>query len=197
MPCSCSREESPDFVCLDIMMPGTSGYDVCREIRRARSDVPVIFISAKSEEIDTVIGLELGADDFIVKPFGVKEVVARIGAVTRRRFATAKAARRSPRLSNLVTSTYFRPNFGRDGAGQRSNSACGISRSSRSSTKTGEPSSRVTRSSTGAGGWITCPTAERWTNTSPSCASASRWTRRIRHRPHGSRCGLSLRRVKL
>jgi len=86
------RKESPDFVCLDILMPGTSGYDVCREIRRADSNVPVIFISAKSEEIDTVIGLELGADDFIVKPFGVKEVVARIRAVTRRRFATAKAA---------------------------------------------------------------------------------------------------------
>ena len=86
------RKESPDFVCLDIMMPGTSGYDVCREIRRADSNVPVIFISAKSEEIDTVIGLELGADDFIVKPFGVKEVVARIRAVTRRRYATAKAA---------------------------------------------------------------------------------------------------------
>ena len=86
------RKESPDFVCLDIMMPGTSGYDVCREIRRGDSTVPVIFISAKSEEIDTVIGLELGADDFIVKPFGVKEVVARIRAVTRRRFATAKAA---------------------------------------------------------------------------------------------------------
>jgi DNA-binding response OmpR family regulator len=84
--------ETPDFVCLDIMMPGMSGYDVCREIRRSDRNVPVIFISAKSEEIDTVIGLELGADDFIVKPFGVKEVVARIRAVTRRRFATVAAA---------------------------------------------------------------------------------------------------------
>jgi DNA-binding response OmpR family regulator len=83
--------ESPDFVCLDIMMPGMSGYDVCREIRRSDTGIPVIFISAKSEEIDTVVGLELGADDFIVKPFGVKEVVARIRAVTRRRFATANA----------------------------------------------------------------------------------------------------------
>jgi DNA-binding response OmpR family regulator len=82
--------ESPDFVCLDIMMPGMNGYDVCREIRRADQTVPVIFISAKSEEIDTVIGLELGADDFIVKPFGVKEVVARMRAVTRRRFSTVK-----------------------------------------------------------------------------------------------------------
>ena len=83
--------ESPDFICLDIMMPGLSGYDVCREIRRTDPNVPVIFISAKSEEIDTVVGLELGADDFIVKPFGVKEVVARIRAITRRRFAAIPA----------------------------------------------------------------------------------------------------------
>lgn len=76
--------EAPDFICLDIMMPGKSGYDVCREIRAKNSGVPVIFISAKSEEIDKVVGLELGADDFIVKPFGVKEVIARIRAVTRR-----------------------------------------------------------------------------------------------------------------
>ena len=76
--------ESPDFVCLDIMMPEADGYQICREIRRHNSSVPVIFISAKSEEIDKVLGLELGADDFIVKPFGVREVVARIRAVTRR-----------------------------------------------------------------------------------------------------------------
>ncbi|HEX4997986.1 MAG TPA: response regulator transcription factor [Terriglobia bacterium] len=88
--------ESPDFVCLDIMMPGVSGYDVCREIRRSSPDVPVIFISAKSEEIDKVVGLELGADDFIVKPFGVKEVIARIRAVTRRRMAAAPAAAAAP-----------------------------------------------------------------------------------------------------
>lgn len=74
----------PDFVCLDIMMPGKSGYDVCREIRSTDLDVPVVFISAKSEEIDKVVGLELGADDYIMKPFGVKEVVARIRAITRR-----------------------------------------------------------------------------------------------------------------
>ena len=78
------ESEAPDFVCLDIMMPKVSGYDVCRKMRDASPQVPIIFISAKSEEIDKVIGLELGADDFIVKPFGVKEVVARIRAVTRR-----------------------------------------------------------------------------------------------------------------
>ncbi len=82
------ESEEPDFVCLDIMMPGRSGYDVCRDIRATGSETPIIFISAKSEEIDKVVGLEIGADDFIVKPFGVKEVVARIRAVTRRCFAT-------------------------------------------------------------------------------------------------------------
>lgn len=78
------RAEPPDFVCLDIMMPGMNGYDVCREIRKQSPAMPVIFISAKSEEIDKVVGFELGADDFITKPFGVREVVARIRAVTRR-----------------------------------------------------------------------------------------------------------------
>lgn len=86
------RSQSPDFVCLDIMMPGLSGYDVCREIRADRADLPVIFISAKSEEIDKVLGLELGADDFISKPFGVREVVARIRAVTRRYLAARRHA---------------------------------------------------------------------------------------------------------
>ena len=84
--------EEPDFVCLDVMMPEMDGYAVCREIRRTDAAVPVVFISAKSEEIDKVLGLELGADDFIVKPFGVKEVIARIRAVTRR----CLAARRTP-----------------------------------------------------------------------------------------------------
>ena len=80
--------ESPEFVCLDIMMPQANGYDVCREIRKSDAQVPILFISAKSEEIDKVIGLEIGADDFIVKPFGVKEVVARIRAITRRALAS-------------------------------------------------------------------------------------------------------------
>lgn len=74
----------PDLVLLDIMMPKRDGYSVCREIRQIDKHVPVIFVSAKSEEIDRVIGLELGADDYIMKPFGTREVVARIRAVTRR-----------------------------------------------------------------------------------------------------------------
>ena len=83
----CYRTEKPHMLCLDIMMPHLSGYDVCREIRKNDSQTPIIFISAKSEEIDKVLGLEIGADDFIEKPFGVKEVVARIRAVTRRAIA--------------------------------------------------------------------------------------------------------------
>ncbi len=73
-----------DLVCLDVMMPGLSGYDVCKEIRKKDSSIPVLFISAKSEEIDKVLGLELGADDFIVKPFGVRELSARVRAIMRR-----------------------------------------------------------------------------------------------------------------
>ena len=74
---------SPDMVLLDIMLPGKDGWQVCREIRKI-SNVPIIMITAKGETIDKVIGLELGADDYIVKPFDAKEVIARINAVTRR-----------------------------------------------------------------------------------------------------------------
>jgi len=78
------KTQSPDCICLDIMMPEINGYDVCKAIRKEDQQVPVIFLSAKSEEIDKVLGLELGADDYISKPFGVREVIARIRAVTRR-----------------------------------------------------------------------------------------------------------------
>lgn len=78
------HDQKPQFVILDIMMPEMDGYTVCREIRSVDNDIPIIFLSAKSEEIDRVIGLELGADDYISKPFGTREVVARIRAITRR-----------------------------------------------------------------------------------------------------------------
>ena len=86
------QREQPDFVLLDIMMPKCDGYQVCREIRRRDAHIPVIFISAKSEEIDRVVGLELGADDYILKPFGTREVIARIRAVTRRCYSQREAA---------------------------------------------------------------------------------------------------------
>ena len=74
----------PDLACLDVMMPGISGFDLCRHFRNVSPRVPILFITAKAEEIDKVVGLELGADDYIVKPFGTKEVIARIRAVMRR-----------------------------------------------------------------------------------------------------------------
>ena len=73
----------PDLVLLDVMLPDGSGFDVCRELRR-RSQVPIIMLTARGEEADRVVGLELGADDYIVKPFSAREVGARIRAVLRR-----------------------------------------------------------------------------------------------------------------
>jgi DNA-binding response OmpR family regulator len=74
----------PDLLCLDIMMPHIDGYEVCRRVRATDSQVPVLFLSAKSEEIDVVVGLQLGADDFIRKPFGKHELLARIRSALRR-----------------------------------------------------------------------------------------------------------------
>ena len=77
-------EDSFDLVLLDIMMPGKSGYDVCRDIRAINKDVCIIMLTAKGDEIDKVVGLELGADDYMTKPFGVHEFLARISALLRR-----------------------------------------------------------------------------------------------------------------
>jgi two-component system response regulator RegX3 len=73
----------PDLVLLDLRLPDMDGLDVCRELR-ARSAVPIIVVTAKGEEVDRVVGLEVGADDYVVKPFGLRELVARIRAVSRR-----------------------------------------------------------------------------------------------------------------
>ena len=76
--------ESPDLVLLDLMMPELGGLEVCTEIRK-RSDVPVIMLTARSDDVDKIVGLEVGADDYIVKPFNPREVVARVKAALRRR----------------------------------------------------------------------------------------------------------------
>jgi two-component system response regulator RegX3 len=78
----------PDLVLLDVMLPKVSGIDVCRELRR-RSSVPIIMVTAKGGEIDTVVGLEVGADDYVTKPYRLRELVARMRAVLRRRGADA------------------------------------------------------------------------------------------------------------
>jgi len=80
----------PDLVLLDVMLPKVSGIDVCRELRR-RSSVPIIMVTAKGGEIDTVVGLEVGADDYVTKPYRLRELVARMRAVLRRRAGEAPA----------------------------------------------------------------------------------------------------------
>ncbi|KPL20666.1 MAG: transcriptional regulator [Anaerolineae bacterium SM23_84] len=80
--------EAPDLVILDVMMPHLDGFEVCRRIRQ-KQDVPVIFLSAKGETVDKVAGLELGADDYLAKPFEPSELLARVKAVTRRAAAAA------------------------------------------------------------------------------------------------------------
>lgn len=78
------KVERPDLIILDIMMPELSGYDVCKEIRKVDQSTKIIMLTAKGDETDKVVGLEMGADDYIVKPFSLKELLARIRAVLRR-----------------------------------------------------------------------------------------------------------------
>ena len=81
----------PDIVLLDVMLPRISGIDVCRQLRK-KSQVPIIMVTAKGSEIDTVVGLEVGADDYVTKPYRIRELVARMRAVLRRRAADAAPA---------------------------------------------------------------------------------------------------------
>ncbi len=90
---SCSRgdeainsieKERPHLIVLDVMLPGASGYDICKQLRARKNATPVLMLTAKGQEIDKVIGLDLGADDYVTKPFGVRELLARIHALLRR-----------------------------------------------------------------------------------------------------------------
>src|SRR6266511_4011997 len=74
----------PSLIVLDVMLPGKSGYDICRELRSKKITTPVLMLTAKGQEIDKVVGLDLGADDYVTKPFGVRELLARIHALLRR-----------------------------------------------------------------------------------------------------------------
>ena len=94
---------APNLILLDLMLPGIDGYQVCREIRQ-KSNVPIIMLSAKGEIFDKVLGLELGADDYIIKPFDSKELVARVKAVLRRYQPTvAPATQPSGKYVNIQT----------------------------------------------------------------------------------------------
>lgn len=85
-------EQRPDIILLDVMLPKLSGFDVCRQLRKQGMTMPIIMLTAKTQEIDKIMGLELGADDYVTKPFSVAEVVARVNAAVRRskRFETAE-----------------------------------------------------------------------------------------------------------
>jgi DNA-binding response OmpR family regulator len=87
-------ERRPDVVLLDVMLPKLSGFDVCRQLRKQGLKMPIIMLTAKTQEIDKIMGLELGADDYVTKPFSVAEVVARVNAVVRRakQFETSEAS---------------------------------------------------------------------------------------------------------
>jgi two-component system response regulator ResD len=87
------NEAAPDLIVLDIMLPGLDGYEVCRRIR-ATSEAPVLFLTARDDEADPIIGLEVGADDYVTKPFNPREVVARVKAILRRGKRTAEAAQK-------------------------------------------------------------------------------------------------------
>jgi two-component system response regulator VicR len=78
-----AQQEQPDLIILDLMLPRMDGLEVCRALRRER-DVPIIMLTARDSEVDRVVGLELGADDYVVKPFSVRELMARVGSVLRR-----------------------------------------------------------------------------------------------------------------
>jgi DNA-binding response OmpR family regulator len=78
------KQARPDLMILDVMLPGKSGFDICRDVRAARLDLPILMLTAKGQAIDKVLGLELGADDYVTKPFGVRELLARVHALLRR-----------------------------------------------------------------------------------------------------------------
>lgn len=86
-----ARTVHPDLLLLDLMLPEVSGLDICRTLRRERMTVPIIMLTARDQEIDKVVGLELGADDYLTKPFSMRELIARIGALLRRAQMTEAA----------------------------------------------------------------------------------------------------------
>jgi len=94
------RSADPDLVLLDLMLPDGSGFDVCRELRKD-SDVPIVMLTARGDEADRVVGLELGADDYVVKPFSAREVIARIRAVLRRAAAASEPAQDAIQIGDV------------------------------------------------------------------------------------------------
>jgi DNA-binding response OmpR family regulator len=90
------RRHQPSLLVLDVMLPGMSGYEICKQLRRSDISIPILMLTAKGQEMDKVIGLDLGADDYVTKPFGVRELVARIQALLRRGAGTGLRSTGAP-----------------------------------------------------------------------------------------------------
>jgi len=99
------RQSMPALVVLDVMLPGMDGFDVCKALRMEKNNVPIIMLTAKDEEIDKIIGLELGADDYLTKPFNPRELVARIKAVLRRNKLTRKSSQFVIKVGDITIDT--------------------------------------------------------------------------------------------
>lgn len=95
------ERENPALVVLDLMLPGLDGYEVCRRLR-AKSDIPIIMVTAREEDIDKIVGLELGADDYMTKPFNPRELVARVRAILRRSERTTRPANETLHIGDLT-----------------------------------------------------------------------------------------------
>src|SRR5438445_10068638 len=90
----------PALLLLDVMLPGLSGYDICKQVRAQKMATPILMLTAKGQEIDKVVGLDLGADDYVTKPFGVRELLARIHALLRRTHAESEIGRAQSELQS-------------------------------------------------------------------------------------------------
>ena len=167
----------PDLILLDVVLPTMDGYEVCRRLRARGSATPIIMLTARGEEVDKVLGLELGADDYVTKPVGVRELMARIKAVLRRgEPATAAGA--------VLEFGPARIDFDRHEATVDGRALCTCpprpSGCCASCGRAGAAPSPGRRSSSRYGGTRSTPPRARWTTTSPNCGAAWRPTRRAR-----------------
>jgi DNA-binding response OmpR family regulator len=103
-------DAKPDLILLDIMLPKINGYEICRLIRKEKFDMPIIMLTAKGEESDIILGLNLGADDYVTKPFSIKELLARAGAFLRRRKQKEKQIFKFGEFSLNISSREFKKN---------------------------------------------------------------------------------------
>ena len=101
-------KDSPDLVILDVMMPRLSGLDVCKQLKAKRPSIPIIMLTARGQEVDKVVGLELGADDYVTKPFSIRELLARVKAVLRRTQTLPKEMIAIPSATSKSTSGAIR-----------------------------------------------------------------------------------------